>query len=407
MSDKSRWRRVSAESGSPGEVFAAFLRLGLTSFGGPIAHLGYFRRELVARRGWVTESQFAQLLAICQFLPGPASSQVGFSLGLLRAGWLGGAAAFVAFTLPSALLMFAFAAAVTRVAQVADGALLHGLKLVALPIVAQGVFAMARSQCPDVPRMVLAAVSAALVVIVDQSWMQLLVIVLGAGVGLAVCRDVVLSDSQLQPRYGTKTAWLLLGIFLMLLAIIPLLARLTDGAIDIAAPFYRAGALVFGGAHVVLPLMEEAVVAPGLISSDDFLAGYGAAQAVPGPMFTFSVYVGARIAQPDAALVGAVVALFSMFLPGLLLVAGTLPLWRNVTRHPTAGRAVAGTNASVVGLLLAALYDPIWTSTVRDWTDVVVAAIGLLLLLAWRVSPLWIVVWSVGATVAAAMLTGA
>lgn len=390
--------------GSAGEVFGAFLRLGLTSFGGPIAHVSYFRREFVERRVWISESQFAQLLAICQFLPGPASSQLGFSLGLLRAGWLGAVAAFVGFTLPSALLMFAFATAATQISAVAGGSILHGLKLVALPVVAQGTFSMARSLCPDIPRAALAAIGAAIVVTFDQSWVQLLVVVLGGVAGFAMCRDVTPPSSNLQPRYSASTGWLLVGTCLLLLFTVALLARSSDGLIDIVAPFYRAGALVFGGGHVVLPLLQEAVVVPGSISSDEFLAGYGAAQAVPGPMFTLSVYLGALMAGPDAAIVGALSALIAIFLPGLLLVAGALPLWQGVARHPSAGRIIAGVNASVVGLLAAALYNPIWTSTVRDWTDFTIALVGLVLLLAWRVSALFIVAWCVCATVVISLI---
>jgi chromate transporter len=387
------------------EVLLAFLKLGLTSFGGPIAHLGYYRREFVERRRWVDESQFAQLLALCQFLPGPASSQLGFSLGLLRAGWGGAAAAFVAFTLPSALLLFGFAGLLPQLSGAAAGAAIHGLKLVALVVVAHGVLGMARQLCPDAPRASIATLAAGLLLVAGTAWMQLVVVALGAAAGLAWCRGVSpVPGAGLQLRYGPALGWVLLAAFALLLAGLPLASRGGEGLLAAAAAFYRAGALVFGGGHVVLPLLEETVVRPGWISTDEFLAGYGAAQAVPGPMFTLAAYLGARLPGAEGGLVGASVALLAIFLPGFLLVAGVLPLWRAIAGHPSAARAIAGVNAAVVGLLAAALYDPVWTSAVRGAADVAIALAGFTLLAAWRVSALLVVIWCVAGSIASRLL---
>jgi len=392
-------------AGSVWEVFATFLRLGLTSFGGPIAHLEYFRRELVVRRNWVGESQYAQLLALCQFLPGPASSQLGFSLGLLRAGWAGAVAAFIAFTLPSALLLFAFAALLPQISGTAGDAAIHGLKLVALSVVAQGVLGMTRQLCPDVPRMTIATLAVVVILVSGQAWVQLLVVALGGIAGLAFCRGVrPIAGGGLPLRYGPALGWMLLAAFALLLVGLPLAAHDHDGLTAVTEAFYRAGALVFGGGHVVLPLLEEAVVERGWISSDEFLTGYGAAQAVPGPMFTLAAYLGARLPGSEGGMVGASIALSAIFLPGFLLVAGVLPLWRAVAGRPIAARAIAGINAAVVGLLGAALYDPVWTSAVRGPTDVAIALVGFTLLVAWHASPLLVVVWCIVASVAGSTL---
>ena len=393
------------QAGSVREVFSAFLKLGLTSFGGPIAHLGYFRRELVERRRWLGEAEYAQLLALCQFLPGPASSQLGFSLGLLRAGWPGALAAFAAFTLPSAALLLAFAALSPRISGPAGEAAIHGLKLVALAVVAQGVLAMARRLCPDAARAAIALLAAVAALLAGSAWMQLAIVGLGAAAGLALRGDSVVAQGlALRPRYGPRLGWTLLGAFAALLLGLPLLAHGREGLVAVAAAFYRAGALVFGGGHVVLPLLAETVVAPGWISSDAFLEGYGAAQAVPGPMFTLAAYLGARLPGADGGLAGAAVALGAIFLPGLLLVAGVLPLWHAMARRPVAMRAVAGVNAAVVGLLGAALYHPVWTSAVRGPLDAAIAAAGLAALALWRAPALLVVAWCVLASVAAAVL---
>lgn len=388
------------------EVLSAFLKLGLTSFGGPIAHLGYFRAEFVERRKWVTESQYAQLLALCQFLPGPASSQLGFSLGLLRAGWPGAIVAFLAFTLPSALLLFLFAALLPFISGAEGEAATHGLKLVAVAVVAQGVLGMARQLCPDATRATIAALAAVVVLISGQAWTQLLIIALGAFAGLALCKAVQpVPGGGLEMRYGPAVGWTLLAVFALLLIGLPLIAA-HGQLLAIAEAFYRAGALVFGGGHVVLPLLEETVVKPGWVTPDEFLAGYGAAQAVPGPMFSLAAYLGARLPDGAGGIVGASVALVAIFVPGFLLVAGVLPLWQTIAGRPLAARAIAGVNAAVVGLLGAALYDPVWTSAIRGPADLAIAIVGFALLVAWRASALLVVLWSVAASLAALVLSG-
>jgi chromate transporter len=394
---------TTAVGAGAGEVFAAFLKLGLTSFGGPIAHIGYFRRELVERRRWIDDTEFARLLALCQFLPGPASSQLGFGLGLLRAGWPGARAAFVAFTLPSAVMLYAFARLLPHLSGATGQAAVHGLELVAVAVVAQGVLSMAQRLCPDAARATIAAVATATVLAVPLPWTQLVVVVLGAVAGLLACRNVTPPPpgSVLRLTYGIRFGAVLLITFAVLLLGLPIVAQGRTGLLPTIEAFYRAGALVFGGGHVVLPLLRESVVTPGWISGDDFLAGYGAAQAVPGPLFSFAAYLGARLAGEQGGVIGSVTSLLSIFLPGLLLVAGAMPLWRSIGHTPVTARAVAGVNAAVVGLLAAALYDPVWTSAVRAPLDVAIAAIAFTLLVAWRASPLVVVAWCVAAALLA------
>lgn len=397
-------RPGGSPTGTPGEVFGCFLRLGLTSFGGPIAHVGYFRREFVERRGWISDSEYAQLLGLCQFLPGPASSQMGFAVGLIRAGWAGAVAAFLAFTLPSALLMFAFAEFLPRISGPLGNAAVHGLKLVALAVVAHGLLGMFRQLCPDRSRAAIAIMAAVLLLLSEQAWVQLLVILLGAAAGLAVCRDTRPPERGVfDLPYGRKLGWLLVAAFFALLFCLPFLAAARNGLIDVVEAFYRAGALVFGGGHVVLPLLEETVVRPGWISQEQFLAGYGAAQTVPGPMFTLSAYLGALLPGEAGGVTGAAVALGAIFLPGFLLLAGVLPVWAAFVSRPAAARVVAGVNAAVVGLLGAALYDPVWTSAIGSAADVAIALVGFALLASWRVSPILVVLWCVGASMVAAL----
>jgi len=396
--------RSQATQGSVSEVCVAFLKLGLTSFGGPIAHLGYFHRELIVRRKWVDESAYAQLLAICQFIPGPASSQLGFALGLLRGGWAGAIAAFLAFTLPSAVLLFAFAAFLPYLSGTIGGAAIHGLKLVALAVVAYGVLGMTRQLCPDPPRATIATIAAASILLSGQPWMQLVVVVLGGIAGLSVCRNAQpVAGEGLQLRYGPALGWALIGGFALLLVGLPFLVEGGGSRLAVFEAFYRAGALVFGGGHVVLPLLEESVVDPGWVSQDEFLAGYGAAQAVPGPMFTLAAYLGARLPGSEGGVVGASISLAAIFLPGFLLVAGILPLWRAIAGRPIAASVIAGVNAAVVGILAAALYDPVWTSAVHGPLDMAIALVAFTLLAAWRVSAIIVVIWCVTASIASAV----
>lgn len=389
---------------SPGEVFLAFLRLGLTSFGGPIAHIGYFHREFVERRCWIDDAHYAQLIAVSQFLPGPASSQIGFAIGLIRGGALGGFAAFVGFTLPSALLMFAFAQLTPRLDTNMGDALLHGFKLVAVAVVAHGVLTMAARLTPDLRRRLIALAAAIVVLAAGTAIVQLAVVAAGAVLGLVFCRhDRTPEGTTFSVRYGPKVGVLLLVAFAVLLG----LALLPDAElvtlVAAAKAFYRAGALVFGGAHVVLPLLEESVVQPGLIAADEFFAGYGAAQAVPGPMFSVAAFLGARI-DPSAMLVGSVVSVCAIFLPGMLLVAGVLPMWRMIAGRESAVSVLTGINAAVVGLLAAALYDPVWTSAIASPTDAGIAFFGFLLLAFARASVLLVLLWCVLAAVALALL---
>ena len=384
-----------SETATVGEVFAAFLKLGLTSFGGPIAHLGYFRDELVIRRKWLDEATFADLVALCQFLPGPASSQVGFSLGVLRGhGLLGGLAAWLAFTMPSAMIMFAFALGAAQFTSPVAVGLLHGLKLVAVAVVAQAVWGMAKSLTPDRPRAAIALGAVAIVVLFAGSLAQISAIVLGALAGLVLCRS-----SGAPPVSGhlnfpvTRTAGIIaLALFTILLLVTPFVAAATGShGLAMFDAFYRSGALVFGGGHVVLPLLQAEVVTPGWVSNEAFLAGYGLAQAVPGPLFTFAAYLGAVMNTPPNGLLGAGIALVALLLPGMLLVYGMLPFWDTLRTRALAQAAMRGTNASVVGILAAALYNPVWTSAVLHSRDFALALFGFLLLVVWKMPP-WVVV---------------
>ena len=393
--------KEKSEPGSPAEVFLAFLKLGLTSFGGPIAHLGYFRTEIVERRRWVSDEQFGQLLAICQVLPGPASSQLGFTLGLLRAGSFGALAAFIAFTLPSVLLLVAFAAALPLLSGPIGEAAVHGLKLVACAVVADAVLGMSKKLCPDARRKIIAVLATATLLIVSSAFAQLAVIVVAAVIGAFFLSKIVASESDARFRisYGPRTGCVLLAIFAGLLLGLPLVATGRPELASVAEAFFRAGALVFGGGHVVLPLLQNLVVSTGWVTPDQFLAGYGASQAIPGPMFAFSAYLGAVLSPNGNTLLMAATALTFMFLPGFLLVAGILPFWGAVSHNPTAGRAIAGVNAAVVGLLGAALYNPIFTSSITNPADLAVAVVAFGLLVVWRTSPLVVVLWCVTASV--------
>ncbi len=404
----SRQNRRMTKLGTTREVFTTFLRLGLTSFGGPIAHLGYFRREFVERRGWLTESTYAQLIALCQFLPGPASSQLGFSIGLLRGGWAGAIAAFLAFTLPSALAMYGFAVLFPQVSGPTGAAAVHGLKIVALVVVAHAVMGMARRLCPDPVRATIAAMTFMGAALVPYAWVQVLLVAAGAMLGMRFCPEVEApTPDDVRLRYGRREGWVLVFLFGAILAGLPFVARGVGGGLELFEAFYRAGALVFGGGHVVLPLLEETVVSPGWISADEFLAGYGAAQAVPGPLFSFSAYLGARIAGGSSTIVGSLIALVGIFLPGFLLVSGVLPFWRSVAGQPLAARAIAGVNAAVVGLLGASLYDPVWTSAVVGPVDVAIGVAGFTLLAGWRVPAIVVVVFCVVSRIVATLWMGA
>lgn len=391
-----------------GEVFAAFLKLGLTSFGGPIAHLGYFRAELVERRRWIDEPGYADLVALGQFLPGPASSQVGFALGLRRAGVLGALAAFVAFTMPSAILLVALASGLAFLdGPIAVGAL-AGLKVVAVAIVAQAVLGMARTLTPDARRAGIAVVALAIVVLVGGTFGQVSALAVGLIAGLLLCR-LPNEDAAppLQFRVPRAVGVAALATFAVLLVGLPILAATVKvPAIALVDAFYRAGALVFGGGHVVLPLLEAGVVEPGWVSHADFLAGYGAAQAVPGPLFTFAGYLGAIAHPGPGGAAGAALALVAIFLPGFLLLVGVLPFWDALRRQPAARSAMRGANAAVVGILAAALYDPVFVTAVVDARTFVLAAVCFVLLVGLRLPPWSVVLVGAAGGVLLALLAG-
>lgn len=379
-------------SGRVGEVFLAFLKLGLTSFGGPIAHLGYFRDEIVTRRRWIGETAYADLVALCQFLPGPASSQVGFALGLWRAGPSGALAAWAGFTLPSAIVLVLFALGAGAIDGAIGQGVLHGLKIVAVAVVAQAVWGMAKSLTPDIQRAGIALAAIVLTLALAGSAGQVTAILLGGLAGLLLCRGATVTVTHamrfpVSPLVGA----LCLAAFTLLLFGLPLLARVDGQGVALFDAFYRAGALVFGGGHVVLPLLDAETVASGWVSRDSFLAGYGATQAMPGPLFTFAAFLGAVGSVPPNGVTGAAIALVAIFLPGLLLLVGALPFWDAVRGRPLAQAAMRGANAAVVGILAGALYDPVWTSAILGPIDIVLALAGFAALVFWKQPP-WIVV---------------
>lgn len=377
--------------GTAGEVFGAFLKLGLSSFGGPIAHLGYLRDELVTRRKWIDEAGYADLVALCQFLPGPASSQTGFALGLLRGGPLGALAAWAAFTLPSAILMVLFAFGAAAFAGPAGLGLVHGLKVVAVAVVAQAVWGMARTLAPDRTRAAIALAAVLIVVFAGGSLGQIAAIVMGGLAGLLACRGGTAPlAGHLQFRIPKSGGLGALAVFGLLLVLLPLAASMSQG-VALFDAFYRSGSLVFGGGHVVLPLLQAEVVPPGWVSNDAFLAGYGAAQAVPGPLFSFAAYLGAVTGPAPNGVFGAAIALVAIFLPGFLLLIGALPFWDEFRSRRFAQAAMRGANAAVVGILGAALYDPVWRSAILNSYDFALALTAFILLAVWKAPP-WIVV---------------
>ena len=384
---------------SPWAVFLVFLRLGLTSFGGPVAHLGYFREELVVRRRWLSERNYADLVALCQFLPGPASSQVGMALGLARAGYPGALAAWLGFTLPSAVALILFALGLAHWGDAVPAGLLHGLKVVAVAVVAQAVWGMARSLCPDVPRTSLMAVAACAVLWWSSAWAQVLVLALAALVGLwTLAPGQAAAHEPLPIPVGRRAGMAWLALFVALLLGLPWAAAVFPHAtLAVADAFYRAGSLVFGGGHVVLPLLQAELVPTGWVDQDTFLAGYGAAQAVPGPLFTFAAFLGASLQMGPQGVWGALVCLLAIFASSFLLVAGALPFWEGLRAHPRMQAALAGVNAAVVGLLVAALYQPVWTSAIHTPQDVALALLAGVALMAWKLPPWLVVAASAGA----------
>jgi len=378
---------------SPLEVLAAFLKLGLTSFGGPVAHIGYFRTEFVERRKWLDDKSYADLVALCQFLPGPASSQVGMALGLGRAGWLGALAAWAGFTLPSAIALVLFAFGIARWEGIAQSGAVHGLKVVAVAVVAQAVWGMARSLCPDFPRAAIAIGAALLVLAVPSAAGQVGAIVAGGLIGrwaLELGKLPPLEHRNYGVSRATGTAFLL--AFGLLLALLPALAAANPSlALSAFAAFYQSGSLVFGGGHVLLPLLQASVVPPGWVGTDTFLAGYGAAQAIPGPLFTFAAFLGASMPAPLGGWAGGALLLVAIFLPAFLLIVGSLPHWQALRSRGGMQRALAGINAAVVGVLAAALYDPVWKSAIHAPADLGLALAAFGLLVFGKVSPVFVV----------------
>lgn len=375
------------------EVFFVFLRLGVTSFGGPIAHIGYFRQEFVVRRKWLDEHAYVDLVALCQFLPGPASSQIGIALGLSRGGFPGAIAAWLGFTLPSAIALVLFGLGLSALGARLGSGWLHGLKVVAVAVVAQALWGMGKSLCPDRQRATIAVSAATLATIIPTSLGQVVVMTVSGIVGWKLLTPPPeLPHSLIQNATSRKAGVMLLSIFILLLLTLPVIAANSDNYVmQLIDSFYRAGSLVFGGGHVVLPLLQSQVVPTGWVTNDAFLAGYGAAQAVPGPLFTFAAYLGAVSSKSPAGWLGAGIATMAIFLPSFLLIAGTLPFWERLRRYHGIQRAMLGINAAVVGLLLAAFYNPVWTSAILSAADFCLATGAFLMLVFWK-CPSWLVV---------------
>jgi chromate transporter len=383
-----------ARSSSPLEVFRIFLRLGLTSFGGPVAHLGYFRAEFVTRRRWLEEAVFADIVALCQFLPGPASSQVGLSIGIMRAGLPGALAAWLGFTMPSAIALIVFGCGVAWVGDLSHAAWLHGLKIVAVAVVANALWGMARNLCPDRERATIAVGAAIVAIALPASLGQIGAIIVGGLIGWRFLQgtDVGSGSAALAVHIPRAWAWPAGFLFFALLFGLPLLnAAVPSQALALFDSFYRSGALVFGGGHVVLPLLQAEVVPPGWVSNNAFLAGYGAAQAVPGPLFTFSAYLGTVMGPTPNGVAGALICLAAIFLPSFLLLIAALPYWDALRRMPSVQSVLRGVNAAVVGILLAALYNPVWMSAIFAPRDFAIGIVAFLLLALWSVPP-WLVV---------------
>jgi chromate transporter len=402
-----RPRSDRAPSGSVLEVFRIFLRLGLTSFGGPVAHLGYYRAEFVERRKWLDEAAYADIVALCQFLPGPASSQVGMSLGIMRAGLPGAFAAWLGFTMPSAIALILFGYGVTRFGDLSGAAWLHGLKIVAVAVVAQAVWGMARSLCPDKERASLAVGAAILALAVPSAMGQVGAIAAGGLIGWGLLANHAAVRPGVRLAVHLPRAWSIIAamLFFGLLIGLPLAAAaLPVQPLKLFDSFYRSGALVFGGGHVVLPLLQAEVVPHGWVSNDAFLAGYGAAQAVPGPLFTFSAYLGTVMGPAPNGWAGGLLCLVAIFLPSFLLLIAALPFWDDLRRRPAVQSALRGVNAAVVGLLLAALYRPVWTSAIFGPADFALGIVAFLLLTLWAVPPWLVVIFGAIAASAIAMV---
>lgn len=389
---------ANIESKSAWAVFLIFLRLGLTSFGGPVAHLGYFRDEFVIRRKWLTENSYADLIALCQFLPGPASSQVGIAIGLSRAGYTGALAAWTGFTLPSAIVLMLFAIGISSYGDIIPLGVMHGLKIAAVAVVAQAVWGMGKNLCTDVVRVSIMALAACFVLLVPTALAQVSVIALAAIIGILWFKpEKLMAHDPLPMTVRRRTGLVWLFLFFSLLIGLPLLTTLYPSqTLSMVDTFFRAGSLVFGGGHVVLPLLQAEIVPAGWISNDTFLAGYGATQAVPGPLFTFAAFLGSSMNQAPSGWLGGMICLIAIFAPSFLLVMGVLPFWESLRQNLRTRAALSGINAAVVGLLLAALYQPVWTSAIVEAKDFGLALVALIALMFWKF-PAWLVVIGCGA----------
>jgi len=378
---------------NPWGVFLIFLRLGLTSFGGPVAHLGFFREEFVTRRQWLSDRSYADLVALCQFLPGPASSQVGIALGFSRAGYRGAFAAWAGFTLPSALALIVFAIGLSSVGNSFSLGALQGLKIVAVAVVAQAVWGMARSLCTDVKRVTIMMLATCSALLIPSVWSQVSVIILAGIAGIALFKPAQLAPHDPLPiKISRRTGAFWLALFTILLIALPLASAVfPNQTLEMVDAFYRAGALVFGGGHVVLPLLQTEVVPTGWVDEEIFLAGYGATQAMPGPLFTFAAFLGASMTASPNGWAGGLIALIAIFVPSFLLVVGALPFWESLRQNLRTQAALGGINASVVGLLLAALYQPVWTSAILSAQDFALGVLALVALMFWKLPP-WLVV---------------
>ncbi len=396
-----------AGHGSPLEVLRVFFRLGLTSFGGPVAHLGYFRAEFVERRHWLDESAYADIVALCQFLPGPASSQVAISIGISRAGLPGALFAWLGFTAPSALAMILFGYGAAAVRNLANSPWLHGLKIVAVAVVAQAVWGMAKSLCPDRERATIAVGAAMTVLAIPSAPGQIGAIAAGGLIGWGLLRGGPMPRQEGSLTVRVPRIWSVAALvifFALLIGLPALAAAVPSHTVALIDSFYRSGALVFGGGHVVLPLLQAAVMPPGWVTNDAFLAGYGAAQAVPGPLFSFAAYLGTVMGPAPNGWVGGLLCLAAIYLPSFLLLVGALPFWDTLRQRPAVQSALRGVNAAVVGLLLAALYTPVWTSAILGPADFAIGIVAFLLLVLWAVPPWLVVIFGASAATIAAGL---
>ena len=380
---------------SPLSIFLIFLRLGLTSFGGPVAHLGFFRDEFVQRRQWLSEHSYADLVALCQFLPGPASSQVGMAIGLSRAGYAGAVAAWAGFTLPSATALILFALGIANYGDVMPPGVLQGLKVVAVAVVAQAVWGMARILCPDTLRVSIMAGATCLVLLTPGVWSQVGAIFIAAIIGMCIFRAEPREPDLMHVPIMRRGGMFWIILFLCVLLSLPPLSAVTQNhGVALMDAFFRAGSLVFGGGHVVLPLLQAEVVAPGWVDNDVFLAGYGAAQAIPGPLFSFAGFLGASSTQAPTGWAGGIICLLAIFAPSFMLLMGVLPFWEDLRRNARMQAALMGINAAVVGILLAALYHPVWTSAILDAGDFGLAVVALIALVHWKLPPWFVVIAS-------------